>query len=152
MHNVHFRLACVSLYSLPTFPHPMYVQIPEKNSSSSIFKHREHQIMAYESTIGITAFEMFRANACFVVQVLFEMKNQGITPNAVTYGYYNRVSTLCCYNIRFKRFKDENSFKELCFQCSKYSLYFPSERRSRSVPFPLNRGVASIEVTDTKCK
>ena len=152
MQNVHFRLACVSLYSLPTFPHPMYVQIQEENSSSSIFKHSEHQLMAYESTIEITAFEMFWANACFVVQVLFEMKNQGITPNAVTYGYYNRVSTLCCYNIRFKRFKDENSFKELCFQCSKYSLYFPSKRRSRSVPFPLNRGVASIEVTDTKCK
>ena len=53
--------------------------------------------MVYESTVEMVTFEMFRAYACFacfVKQVLFEMKNQGITPNAVTYGYYNRVSTL----------------------------------------------------------
>ena len=50
--------------------------------------------MAYKSTVEEVTFEMLRAYACFVKQVLFEMKNQGITPNAVTYGYYNRVSTL----------------------------------------------------------
>ena len=93
MQNVHFRLACVSLYSLPTFPQPTYVQIQEK-FLSSIFKNTEHQIMAYKSTVEEVTFEMLRAYACFVKQVLFEMKNQGITPNAVTYGYYNRVSTL----------------------------------------------------------
>lgn len=49
--------------------------------------------MAYESTVEMVTFEMFGAYGCFVKQVLFEMKNQGITPNAVTYGYYNRVST-----------------------------------------------------------
>lgn len=26
------------------------------------------------------------------VRVLFEMKNAGIQPNAITYGYYNKVS------------------------------------------------------------
>ena len=50
--------------------------------------------MAYESIVEMVTFEMFRAYPCLVKQVLFEMKNQGITPNAVTYGYYNRVSTL----------------------------------------------------------
>ena len=50
--------------------------------------------MAFESTVEMVTFEMFRAYPCLVKQVLFEMKNQGITPNAVTYGYYNRVSTL----------------------------------------------------------
>ena len=50
--------------------------------------------MAYESTVEMVTFEMFRAYPCLLKQVLFEMKNQGITPNAVTYGYYNRVSTL----------------------------------------------------------
>ena len=50
--------------------------------------------MAYESTVEMVTFEIFRAYPCLVKQVLFEMKNQGITPNAVTYGYYNRVSTL----------------------------------------------------------
>ena len=50
--------------------------------------------MAYESTVEMVTFEVFRAYPCLVKQVLFEMKNQGITPNAVTYGYYNRVSTL----------------------------------------------------------
>lgn len=50
--------------------------------------------MAFESTVEMVTFEMFRAYPCLLKQVLFEMKNQGITPNAVTYGYYNRVSTL----------------------------------------------------------
>lgn len=26
------------------------------------------------------------------VRILFEMKNSGIEPNAITYGYYNKVS------------------------------------------------------------
>lgn len=26
------------------------------------------------------------------VRVLFEMKNAGVQPNAITYGYYNKVS------------------------------------------------------------
>ena len=50
--------------------------------------------MAFESTVEMVTFEMYRAYACLDKQVLFEMKSQGITPNAVTYGYYNRVSTL----------------------------------------------------------
>jgi len=28
------------------------------------------------------------------VRVLFEMKKAGVQPNAITYGYYNRVSTV----------------------------------------------------------
>ena len=37
---------------------------------------------------GVKSFSWF---LLFIMQVWFEMKNQGITPNAVTYGYYNRV-------------------------------------------------------------
>lgn len=29
------------------------------------------------------------------VRILFEMKNAGIQPNAITYGYYNKVSETC---------------------------------------------------------
>lgn len=29
------------------------------------------------------------------VRVLFEMKNAGIQPNAITYGYYNKVRVQC---------------------------------------------------------
>lgn len=29
------------------------------------------------------------------VRVLFEMKNAGIQPNAITYGYYNKVRDQC---------------------------------------------------------
>lgn len=29
------------------------------------------------------------------VRVLFEMKNAGIQPNAITYGYYNKVRVRC---------------------------------------------------------
>lgn len=29
------------------------------------------------------------------VRVLFEMKKAGVQPNAITYGYYNKVRALC---------------------------------------------------------
>ena len=95
MQNVHLRLTCVGqkrlcLYSLLTFPHATYVKIQE----SSIFKNTEHQKFFMKVPLKLLHLKCFGAYACFVVQVLFEMKNQGITPNAVTYGYYNRVSTL----------------------------------------------------------
>lgn len=38
--------------------------------------------------------EVIQLISALSIQVWFEMKNQGITPNAVTYGYYNRVRRL----------------------------------------------------------
>lgn len=33
------------------------------------------------------------------VRVLFEMKKAGVQPNAITYGYYNRVSIMFIYSV-----------------------------------------------------
>lgn len=33
------------------------------------------------------------------VRVLFEMKKAGVQPNAITYGYYNKVRAICIYSI-----------------------------------------------------
>lgn len=35
------------------------------------------------------------------VRVLFEMKKAGVHPNAITYGYYNKVQT-SSHHVRFK--------------------------------------------------
>lgn len=35
------------------------------------------------------------------VRVLFEMKKAGVHPNAITYGYYNKVQT-STHHVRFK--------------------------------------------------
>lgn len=45
------------------------------------------------------------------VRVLFEMKNAGIQPNAITYGYYNKVKEILA--------KDTEPMSHLLF----YSLY-----------------------------
>lgn len=55
-------------------------------------------------TFGITVFQVcyrILMQLCgqydqpvLAVRVLFEMKKAGIDPNAITYGYYNKVITL----------------------------------------------------------
>lgn len=37
------------------------------------------------------------------VQVLSLMKKNGVQPNAITYGYYNRVGTICSFYFAERR-------------------------------------------------
>lgn len=39
------------------------------------------------------------------VRVLFEMKKAGVQPNAITYGYYNKVCALCIYST-YSKYKE----------------------------------------------
>lgn len=46
------------------------------------------------------------------VRVLFEMKKAGVQPNAITYGYYNKVCAICLYCTKIKQFSLKSPFSQ----------------------------------------
>ncbi|XP_077432016.1 DENN domain-containing protein 4B isoform X2 [Vanacampus margaritifer] len=73
---------------LPTFVRAQSAKVPALHAAYDVLKHMEGRKVCYRILMQLCGLY---GQPVLAVRVLLEMKKAGVTPNTITYGYYNKA-------------------------------------------------------------